>query len=581
MYTQSCRRIMNDHKIDFIICYSSQECLNKCIACINSLKIPEGYETEILGLENVSNIENGYMAIMQESDAKYKVYIRENTYIVNDNFLCDVIDSFQRDSQIGMIGVLGEIGEGLQYGQWNVGRISVCNDVRETDVFEMNEVNGTYVDALFGAVLVTNCDLPWNVNAQDDGHYFDIDHSIEMKKNGLKLYVPYQDRAWCIYEKGSSVYDRNDVFTGDCGCRYFLPNHKPKADPLVSVILPVHNGGTFVHDTIMSVVDQTYKNIQIIIIDDCSTDDSREIINQINDSRIETIYLEKNCNVCVASNLGYEKAIGKYIALIGHDDIWHSRKLEEQIAFMELFTEIGVSFTSCDIIDQNGEICTKNRGKEFASLFNQQNKSREEWVSQLFFSNNCLCAPSSVIRKCLINDQLYHVGLIQLQDYALWFRILKQSSIYILHQRLIRYRRFFEDTRNLSTPTRKRVNRTWHETIYIKNAFLRDMDDETFTLLFRKHMIFPSAKSHDEIQCEKAFLLKRINICTCIDVFLNLFNNSTTCHILEEQYGFTLADFYEYNQTGLSFDQDYEFEMEETRQLLLRCEKVINQLTKN
>lgn len=571
---------MKDNKFDFIVCYSNQQSLNKCISSLNSLKMPEGYEMDILGVENAEDIEAAYQAMMEESDAKYKVYIRENTYIVNNNFLFDVLNSFEQNSQIGMIGVLGEKKEDCDYGKWNVGRVAVCNDVRETNVLETNEVDGTYVDTLCGMVLVTNCDLPWKNDDQTQGMYFDLKHSSEMRRSGYQLFVPYQESFWCIYESGSSLYDRNDVFTEDYGCRYFLSEKVNESNPLVSVIVPVYNGEEFVHETIESILNQTYSNLQIIVIDDCSTDGSRNVINQFDDSRIEKVFLQNNCNICMASNIAYERARGKYVALIGHDDIWQSRKLSEQISFMELYPEIGVSFTICDIIDKNGEVCSKTIGQAFYNLFNQENRTREEWATKLFFTNNCLCAPSSVIRKSLLKKELYHVGLIQLQDYALWLDIIQESNLYILHQRLIRYRRFFGEDRNLSASTRKKNNRVIHETIYVKNSFLKDIDDETFLFLFKKYLIDQSATLHEEIQCEKAFMLKNMGMCTSIEAFLDLFHNERTRQILTEQYHFSQADFYLYNQGGFSFDSDYVYEINELTRMVLQYEKIVDKLTK-
>lgn len=79
-------------------------------------------------------------------------------------------------------------------------------------------------------------------------------------------------------------------------------------------------------------MDQSYHNMQIIVIDDCSKDKSRKVIERMAeiDQRIEPIYMEYNSNVCKAINTGYEKAKGKYIAVIGHDDIWKKIKLKSK-----------------------------------------------------------------------------------------------------------------------------------------------------------------------------------------------------------------------------------------------------------
>lgn len=114
--------------------------------------------------------------------------------------------------------------------------------------------------------------------------------------------------------------------------------------PLVSVVMSVYNGEKFVAETIESVLNQTYSNIEVIIVDDCSKDGSRQIIEkyQKKDWRVRTILMDRNSNVCVACNRAFANATGKYVAVIGHDDIWGADKSEKQITFLEEHPDVGI-----------------------------------------------------------------------------------------------------------------------------------------------------------------------------------------------------------------------------------------------
>ena len=113
----------------------------------------------------------------------------------------------------------------------------------------------------------------------------------------------------------------------------------------VSIVMPSYNSAKFIEKSIDSVINQTYKNWELLIIDDCSPDNSLELIKkycQI-DSRIKLIIHEKNLGVAESRNRGLKEAIFPYVAFLDSDDIWDPYKLEEQINFM-LKNKAAISF---------------------------------------------------------------------------------------------------------------------------------------------------------------------------------------------------------------------------------------------
>ena len=102
-----------------------------------------------------------------------------------------------------------------------------------------------------------------------------------------------------------------------------------KNEPLISIVTPMYNAEKLIGETIESVLNQTYQNWEWIVVDNCSTDKSRDLITAINDSRIKVISLEKNSGgPAHPRNVGIENAKGEYVALLDADDIWHNEKLE-------------------------------------------------------------------------------------------------------------------------------------------------------------------------------------------------------------------------------------------------------------
>ena len=105
---------------------------------------------------------------------------------------------------------------------------------------------------------------------------------------------------------------------------------------LVSIITPTYNCSQFIAETIASVLGQTYLNWEMIIVDDCSTDNTREIVGQFlkEDSRIRYMCLEKNSGAAISRNCALREAKGRWIAFLDSDDLWKSDKLEKQLDFM-------------------------------------------------------------------------------------------------------------------------------------------------------------------------------------------------------------------------------------------------------
>jgi teichuronic acid biosynthesis glycosyltransferase TuaG len=124
---------------------------------------------------------------------------------------------------------------------------------------------------------------------------------------------------------------------------------------LVSIITPSYNSSKFIKDCVNSVFSQTYKNWEMIIVDDCSEDNSKEIISELStkDKRIKPIFLEKNVGAAEARNTAIRQSKGKYVAFLDSDDLWNPKKLEIQLSFMNK-NEIVFSYTNYQLMSENG-----------------------------------------------------------------------------------------------------------------------------------------------------------------------------------------------------------------------------------
>ncbi|MCI8465867.1 MAG: glycosyltransferase family 2 protein [Lachnospiraceae bacterium] len=125
-------------------------------------------------------------------------------------------------------------------------------------------------------------------------------------------------------------------------------------DPLVSVIMPAYNGEKYIGEAIESVLNQTYGNLELIVVEDKSTDATPDLIRRYQDSRIRLYFNDRNQGIAYSTNLGIEKSRGKYIALLDDDDIALERRLEWQVDFLEKHEEIDVLGGRSALIDKDG-----------------------------------------------------------------------------------------------------------------------------------------------------------------------------------------------------------------------------------
>ncbi len=198
--------------------------------------------------------------------------------------------------------------------------------------------------------------------------------------------------------------------------------------PLISVVLPVYNAELYITETINSIINQTYTNFELIIINDGSNDNSEGCILQFQDKRIKYFKNEKNLKLIQTLNLGLSLAKGKYIARIDADDIALPKRFEKQIDFLEKNSEYGIVGS-------------------FAETFGSENKKltfvqEDVDIRHAFLTHNPFVHSSVMIRNQTLTENKLSFDLTQLhvEDYALWIEILNFSKGKILPEILIKYR---------------------------------------------------------------------------------------------------------------------------------------------
>lgn len=197
---------------------------------------------------------------------------------------------------------------------------------------------------------------------------------------------------------------------------------------LVSVITPAYNCSTVISETIESVIAQTYNNWEMIIVDDCSKDNTIEIVKEYcqKDERIKLVKMKKNQGSAEARNKGIEVSQGKYIALLDSDDLWKPNKLENQISFMKE-NGYALTFTAYEVFRNSDD--KKRRLFEVPSAIKYKQ----------YLSNTIIGCLTVVVDKEQIPD--FHMEKGYLEDILTWMYYLRNGvTAYGLNENLASYR---------------------------------------------------------------------------------------------------------------------------------------------
>lgn len=206
---------MKENEICFILCTNDQLYADECMYYIKHLIIPEGYAIDVLTVEDANSMTSGYNEAMRYSQAKYKVYLHHDTFIVNPYFIRDMLTVFRENPEIGMLGMVGALKMPETGVMWETDRAGmlyarVIHEIRYSPMKFTNEtgvgygLNDAYweVEAIDGFLMATQYDIPWREDLFDKWDFYDASQSMEFIRHGYKVVVPKMEEPWCLHDYG-------------------------------------------------------------------------------------------------------------------------------------------------------------------------------------------------------------------------------------------------------------------------------------------------------------------------------------------------------------------------------------------
>lgn len=306
--------------------------------------------------------------------------------------------------------------------------------------------------------------------------------------------------------------------------------------------MTAYNHEKYICEAIESILNQTFKDFELIIVNDGSTDKTHEIIRKFDDPRI--VYIsQENQGPSAAANAAFSVAKGKYVALMSGDDVCFPQRLEKQYDYLSQ-SNSKIVFSWVEFIDDNSNIIL---GEHYCkNFFNHPNRSRSEILRHFFIYGNYLNAVTAMLeREVLVEAGFYHLTSIQLQDFDLWLKLLNKYDLFIIPEKLLKYRIRSRDENLSASANHLRIN---FEHYQILKSMFDGVPIELFKEAFSDQIKKSNFRSGVEYELEKAFLYLNHNSVLIQNIGVEkLFKLLQTKNILatsKSEYGFGLPNLY-------------------------------------
>lgn len=304
---------MNNRKIAFITCVNDYVMYEECLKYINNLEIPEGYEIDIISIEEAESMSCAYNKAMDSTDATYKVYLHQDTLIINKKFISDILNVFSSDNKIGMIGMVGAEIIPSNAIWWDsdkkYGKVYESH-TGSMELLDFDEVCDDYkeVKAIDGFIMITQFDIPWREDKFDGWYFYDVSQSVEFNLAGYKVVVPKQKDVWCIHECGISNINNYEKYR-----KKYIDEYM-KYDYLM-VIVPEN-----LLELKRKIID--YKRYKLIIYNQFNDKEIHEFITHICKDNYD-YYTKENFNILIISLIEQTLSIKKQnkLLIINNDSL--------------------------------------------------------------------------------------------------------------------------------------------------------------------------------------------------------------------------------------------------------------------
>jgi len=421
-------------KIAFITCVNDEKKYEECLAKINELRVPKGIEVETIAIRDAKSMCEGYNRGQNLSEARYKVYLHQDVLITHEEFITNTIDIFQKDAQLGILGLCGtkKLPDNAIWweGDVNYGKV-VDNTSGELRLLQFNEVEGdfTEVEALDGLILMTQTDIPWREDLFEHFHFYDIGACFEYKKAGFKVGVINQESPWVIHfcqpagatlsgNNKDKFYEARDIFIENYFTNENIGISDESIDPTkrrnTSIVILTYDNLVYNQNLLESIARYTEAGTyEVIFVDNASTDGTREWLESLDFNNVVVVLNDENVGFPRGCNDGVRVANPENDILFLNNDIEVTVNWLENLRVALYSDEKIGAVQGCDLrtypelIEKFQEL-DKQKMQEFSKTNNVSDPSR--WRYTTYLTGYCMLIRRDVLNTIGLLDDRFSPG---------------------------------------------------------------------------------------------------------------------------------------------------------------------------
>jgi glycosyltransferase involved in cell wall biosynthesis len=274
--------------------------------------------------------------------------------------------------------------------------------------------------------------------------------------------------------------------------------------PKISVIMATYNHAPYVAQAIRSVLDQSFSDFELLIVDDGSQDETASVVAGFADRRIRFIARADNRGSAASRNELIRSSRGQYVAVQNSDDYWPLDKLAYQFELLENNPDFAAIFGRASFVDRNSVLVPNP-----SSVFDQDNRSPAQWLRRFFDASNCLCHPTVMLRRsCQMDIGEYDSRYRQLPDMDMWVRLSKKYRLFASDRCLVFFR-VHDNT--ISNPTKDARTRFHNDQYLIASGLFDGMSKDMLVDGFGDLLVLKNPPSEAHCDIEKALVYFKVN----------------------------------------------------------------------
>ena len=443
---------------------------------LDAIDVPDGYEVELIEVSPNGSVADAYQRAMQQSDAKYKVYLSAGSILLRLNFFAEMLRVFAEDPMIGVMGLIGTKQLSttglLEKSPCIKGRLLYTDDT----AFHGEPVEGAMEDVMVvsGALIATQYDLPWRGDLFHHDCFYAEAQCIEFRRKGYRIVVPQQDTPWLLTSAKEISYD-------EASRNVFLDTYSKEIYPLVSIVIPTFERPHYFRLALESVLAQTYRNLDIFITDNSHNTETADMMRR-DFSCNPRIHYEHHPSYGVYENWyrarSYNNPNAAYVNWLMDDDLFMPDKIAVMMDAFFANPDLSLVTSYRECIDADG-----NKLPDIPAtspIAQEVTKFSGETIGTniLVYLTNFVGEPTTALLKKKFMLDGHDLGFsgkegkYLISDFPTWLRLLSQGNMVYFPQPLSKFR-LHDGNEQRSLTSRIRGTICW--AMVIREAIERDI----------------------------------------------------------------------------------------------------------